>query len=104
VKVEKNISIKVFLVLMPLVLLLFLVSFLFPYQRLNLFKIYWPVVLVLIGILQTLNTRFKDFVSAVLLILTGVTLLILKLNGLSFEIFLNEWDGSLKELILNVFE
>lgn len=92
-KVEKNISIRVFLVLIPLVLQLFLVSFLFPYQLLNIFRIYWPVVLVVIGILQTLNTRFKDFLSAVLLIITGVTLLILKLNGLSFEIFIIEWDG-----------
>jgi hypothetical protein len=102
--VKKNISKRTIIILVPLVLFLFLVSFLYPFQLLNIFRVYWPVVLVVIGILQTLNTRFKDFVSAILLMVTGVTLLILKLKGLSVEFFLNSWDGSLKELILNIFE
>ena len=101
---EKKILNRMILILIALGLLFILVGFLYPYQLLNIFGTYWPVVLIVIGILQTLNTRFKDLVSALLLIITGVTLMIFKLKVLSIEVLLNGWDGSLKGLILNIFD
>lgn len=101
---QKQISNRLILISITPILLFILAGFFYPDQFMNMFSTYWPAVLVLIGILQTLNTRFKDLASAVLLMLTGMILLIFKLKVLSIEFLLSSWDGSLKELILSVFE
>lgn len=101
---EKKISNKTILKFIPLIVLFIIIGFFYPVQLLNIFNTYWPLILIVIGILQTLNTRFKDFVSAILLMITGGILLIFKLKVLSSEILLNGWDGSLKGLILSIFD
>lgn len=60
---------------------------------------YWPVILIIAGILQTLNSRFRDLTSAFLFTLVGALLLLFKLNLLNEVILWDYWPETIKGLM-----
>lgn len=94
----------IFLISAFLLMIVILVGFFYPADSVIMFNKFWPSILIIVGILQTLDTRFKDPESAVLLAVTGVILFIFKFKLLPVEFVLNSWPGSLKKLLLNAFE
>jgi len=67
----------------------------YPY----LFKTFWPIILIIIGILQTLNSRFKDLTSATLLMIIGIMILFMNLQFLSLESFWEKWPNPLRDFL-----
>ena len=75
----------------------------FKIEGIEAFERFWPVILIIIGILQSLNSRYKDLTSSILLIFIGVILLLFKLELLTQIILLDIWPDSIKQIMGNIF-
>ncbi len=60
---------------------------------------YWPLVFVLLGIIQGFSRRYQDVSATVFLIATGVVLLMFKLDFFSSQFFQDSWLNNLGEFL-----
>ena len=60
---------------------------------------YWPLVFVLLGIIQGFSRRYQDVSATVFLIATGVVLLMFKLDFFSSQLFQDSWLNNLGEFL-----
>jgi hypothetical protein len=70
----------------------------YPY----LLKTFWPLILIITGILQTLNSRFRDLTSAILLIIIGVIILSKNLQIFSMELFWEKWPNPIRDFLFSL--